>query len=241
MKKIPFKDLPSTDTPLNSTNLNQMQDNMENAIIPIKLVSISDTAPVSATIGDMYYNTTDNKVYTATGTNTWDSGSTPRYDGFYVNTSNNTLFYYNGTSLVGVGGSQTGINVKNVETDSTTDAYSCNYINNINRKVSYKSVTNTNRITFTPEYDCYVDITLVDNTWGYDAGEVTLSIKNTTGNATEIFNYSSTGNEGNAVARSLVARAVYECSQGQTYTFSRSIQNAGGSKGSYMVAQIFPK
>lgn len=109
MEKINFQDLPSTSTPLNSTNLNQMQDNMEDAIIPIKLISISESAPGSATTGDMYYNTTDNKVYTATGTNTWDSGSTPRYDGFYVNTSNNTLFYYNGSTLIGVGGSGSGI------------------------------------------------------------------------------------------------------------------------------------
>lgn len=131
MEKINFQDLPSTSTPLNSTNLNQMQDNMEDAIIPIKLVTISTSAPSGATTGDMYYNTTDNKVYTAIGENTWDSGSTPRYDGFYVNTSDNTLFYYNGTTLVGAGGSQTSINVKNEETTSETDVYSCNYINKI--------------------------------------------------------------------------------------------------------------
>lgn len=109
MEKINFQDLPSTSTPLNSTNLNQMQANMEDAIIPIKLVTISSTVPSTATTGDMYYNITDNKVYTATGTNIWDSGSTPRYDGFYVNTSNNTLFYYNGSTLIGVGGSGSGI------------------------------------------------------------------------------------------------------------------------------------
>lgn len=114
MKKIPFKDLPSTDTPIDSDNLNLMQDNMEDAIIPIKLVTISDTAPSTATTGDMYYNTTDNKVYTATGTNTWDSGSTPRYDGFYINTNDNTLFYYNGSTLIGVGGSGSGIGGDNL-------------------------------------------------------------------------------------------------------------------------------
>ena len=140
MEKINFQDLPSMSTPLNSTNLNQMQDNMEDAIIPIKLVTISDTAPGSATTGDMYYNTADNKVYTAIGTNTWDSGNTPRYDGFYINTTDNTLFYYNGTALVGAGGSQTSINVKNEETNSETDVYSCNYINNM-RKVLW---TNSN-------------------------------------------------------------------------------------------------
>lgn len=105
MEKINFQDLPSTSTPLNSTNLNQMQDNMEDAIIPIKLIDISNTAPSTATTGDMFYNTTDNKIYTATATNTWDSGSTPRYDGFYINTNDNTLFYYNGSTLIGVGGS----------------------------------------------------------------------------------------------------------------------------------------
>ena len=102
MEKIQFKDLPDMTTPLSSANLNLMQSNMEDAIVPIKLVSISDTAPASATIGDMYYNTTDNKIYTATAENTWDSGDTPRYDGFYVNKENNTIHYYNGETLSGV-------------------------------------------------------------------------------------------------------------------------------------------
>lgn len=32
MEKINFKDLPNTDTPINSSNLNQLQTNVENAI-----------------------------------------------------------------------------------------------------------------------------------------------------------------------------------------------------------------
>ena len=131
MEKIQFKDLPDMTTPLSSANLNQMQDNMENAIIPIKLVSISDAAPESATVGDMYYNTTDNKVYTATADNTWDNGSTPRYDGFYINTNDNTLFYYDGNTLILSGGDLTDKNIKNEKTTSETDVYSCNYINNM--------------------------------------------------------------------------------------------------------------
>ena len=130
MEKIQFKDLPDMTTPLSSANLNQMQDNMENAIIPIKLVSISDTAPESATVGDMYYNTTDNKVYTATAENTWNSGETPRYDGFYVNMETNLMYYYNGTSLIKSGG-DIAPSVKNEKTTSETDVYSCNYINSI--------------------------------------------------------------------------------------------------------------
>lgn len=135
MEKIQFKDLPNMTTPLSSANLNQMQDNMENAIIPIKLVSISDTAPESATVGDMYYNTTDNKIYTATADNTWDNGSTPRYDGFYINTNDNTLFYYDGNTLILSGGNLTDKNIKNEETTSETDVYSCNYINNMHPNI----------------------------------------------------------------------------------------------------------
>lgn len=139
MEKIQFKDLPSMETPLSSANLNQMQDNMEDAIIPIKLVTISDTAPGSATTGDMYYNTTDNKIYTATADNTWDSGSTPRYDGFYINTNDNTLFYYNGTKLIHVGLDESDLpSVKNEETNSETDVYSCNYINNVENNLTIK-------------------------------------------------------------------------------------------------------
>lgn len=138
MEKIQFKDLPNMTTPLSSANLNQMQDNMENAIVPIKLVSISDTAPESTNIGDMYYNTTDNKVYTATGTNTWDSGTTPRYDGFYINTNDNTLFYYNGNTLILSGGNLTDKNIKNEETTSETDVYSCNYVNNLENNLTIK-------------------------------------------------------------------------------------------------------
>ena len=143
MEKIQFKDLPNMTTPLSSANLNQMQDNMENAIIPIKLVSISDTAPASATIGDMYYNTTDNKVYTATAENTWDNGSTPRYDGFYINTNDNTLFYYDGNTLILSGGNLTDKNIKNEETTSDTDVYSCNYINERYEKLRYNVVVGT--------------------------------------------------------------------------------------------------
>ena len=107
MEKIQFKDLPDMTTPLSSANLNLMQDNMEDAIVPIKLVSISDTAPASATIGDMYYNTIDNKVYTATSDNVWDSGNIPRYDGFYINEENNAIYYYNGETLSGTNSADT--------------------------------------------------------------------------------------------------------------------------------------
>lgn len=130
MEKIQFNDLPSMTTPVSSANLNLMQSNMENAIIPIKLVTISTNPPSSSTTGDMYYNTTDNKVYTATNDNTWDNGSTPRYDGFYIDTTTQWMYYYNGATLIQCGG-DISPDIKTQKTTSDLDVYSCNYINSV--------------------------------------------------------------------------------------------------------------
>ena len=176
MEKIQFKDLPDMTTPLSSANLNQMQDNMENAIIPIKLVSISDTAPESATVGDMYYNTTDNKVYTATAENTWNSGETPRYDGFYVNMETNLMYYYNGTSLIKSGG-DIAPSVKNEKTTSETDVYSCNYINNT-RKVLW---TNSN-----PSQEMGADVVINLSSSDYDELEWLFAYSTTANNAISV-------------------------------------------------------
>ena len=54
MQKINFQNLPSTSTPLNATNLNQMQDNIENAIdivagdIPTVVDSLSGSSTTDA-------------------------------------------------------------------------------------------------------------------------------------------------------------------------------------------------
>ena len=47
MEKINFKDLPSTETPIDSTNLNNLQDNVENAINEVK---INDTGWIPLTL-----------------------------------------------------------------------------------------------------------------------------------------------------------------------------------------------
>lgn len=107
MTKITFKDLPDTSTPLNASNLNTLQDNVENAInvvagdIPTidSSVSTSSTNPVEnqaitnyvdSEISDVNNDITtiNNKLYdtgwirlTITGTSVWerDNGATPRY------------------------------------------------------------------------------------------------------------------------------------------------------------------
>lgn len=93
------------------------------------LLDVTDTAPAECSTGDMYFNTTDNLIYTATATDTWGStGVAPTENTIYVVISTQTSYVYNGITLVSVG-SSSGSVVNNYST-STTEGYSCNYINN---------------------------------------------------------------------------------------------------------------
>lgn len=63
MNLIEFKDLPSTETPINSSNLNLLQDNVEDAIGEVNkindanlLMSSSDVIPITPTTGSNYGN-----------------------------------------------------------------------------------------------------------------------------------------------------------------------------------------
>lgn len=104
MKKIEFKNLPSMETPISADNLNTMQSNIEENMVPTKLLAVTNVAPTSANVGDMYFNTTDKKLYTATDTNpTWDTGIDPSYDKIYIDTRWGLIYYYNGDTLIGVG------------------------------------------------------------------------------------------------------------------------------------------
>lgn len=67
----------------------------------IDLLNITDTAPSTCEEGDMYYNSTSAKIYTATGTNTWGStGETPEHSKIYVNLYNNKSYRWSGTAMV---------------------------------------------------------------------------------------------------------------------------------------------
>lgn len=50
MQKITFEDLPSTDTPVNATNLNQLQTNVENAI-PTRTTLWTNSSPSNSFSG----------------------------------------------------------------------------------------------------------------------------------------------------------------------------------------------
>ena len=104
MQTIPFEDLPSTNTPIDATNLNTMQGYIEQAVNDkiglITLLEASSTAPEECQIGDLYYNTDTALIYEATGTDTWNTvGNTPSYDYLYLDKTNKAIYYYNGTEL----------------------------------------------------------------------------------------------------------------------------------------------
>ena len=73
------------------------------------LLDVTDTAPAECSTGDMYFNTTDNLIYTATATDTWSStGVAPTENTIYVVLTTQTSYMYDGNTLVSVGGGASG-------------------------------------------------------------------------------------------------------------------------------------
>lgn len=90
---------------INADNLNHLEDGIEKAY-GVELLAVVDTAPSECSVGDKYFNTTTNKIYEATATDTWDTEGYDAESGvFYVVFSDQAIYTYNGTTLVGVGSS----------------------------------------------------------------------------------------------------------------------------------------
>lgn len=118
-------------TPVNSTNLDKMDTAISNAVTDInnleidkieqsaiELLEVTDTAPEHCSEGDMYYNTTTNYIYTATGTDTWGTtGELPSSDYLYIDLANQQLYYYDGTNFTsyGGGGGSTEVYIQDTE------------------------------------------------------------------------------------------------------------------------------
>ena len=62
--------------------------------------SIVTSLPATATTGDRVYNSTDNKIYTATATNTWDAGETLVEGAAFFDKSDETGYVGDGTGAV---------------------------------------------------------------------------------------------------------------------------------------------
>lgn len=113
MEVIVFEDLPSEKTPIDSDNLNKMQENAKKAIKnrkpTIELLTVSSAAPSTCAVGDKYYNTTTSKIYTAIATNTWGTeGENPSSLYLYVDLEHKELYYFDGTRFVSYGGGSGG-------------------------------------------------------------------------------------------------------------------------------------
>ena len=116
-------------TPINAQNLRKMDNEIKRIVeedIPSvydeKLLTISDTAPSECIEGDKYYNTTDNKIYTAVATDTWSQdGDTPIEGKLYVVFNEQSTYAYNGTTLVSVGGGSGSSDIVVVPTETPTE------------------------------------------------------------------------------------------------------------------------
>lgn len=192
MQKIPFQDLPNKTTPISSSNLNLLQDNVEDAIDEIKnieLLAVSDIAPSECSTGDKYYNTSTKKIYTATSTDTWGTtGENPISGVFYIVFDEQSSYSWDGTDLVSVGGGKEDIviddeeptdpdvkiwidtgelesqasEITNSYSTSTGIGYSANYINKL---INGTTLYEDNTGTETT-------VTLNDNTANYDYIEI---------------------------------------------------------------------
>lgn len=75
----------------------------------VQLIAVTDTAPEEYETGDKYYNTTDNKIYTATSNN-WANPQTPIENIFYIILETQNIYTYDdeNETLVSVGGGAGG-------------------------------------------------------------------------------------------------------------------------------------
>lgn len=179
MQTIPFEDLPSTNTPIDATNLNNMQSYIEQAINSkiglIALLEASSAAPEQCETGDLYYNTDTALIYEATGTDTWNTvGNAPSYDYLYLDKTNKVIYYFNGTELDVFGAAV----VDDLTSSSTVNPPSIdavnNAINNIDTELNNK-IDDLNEII-----DTFRPVTLWENSNVYsDFSAKTINLSST--------------------------------------------------------------
>lgn len=96
-------------------DMNEIKDAVNDNETKI-LIAVSDTAPSTCAKDDLYYNTTQNKIFVATATNTWSStGTTPTENTIYILFDTKTTYSYDGNSLVSIGGGEDEIAISTSE------------------------------------------------------------------------------------------------------------------------------
>ena len=67
----------------------------------VELLTMASSAPVTCAAGDLYFNTTSGKIFTASGTNTWGStGANPEKSKIYTDLSTNITYRWGGSTMV---------------------------------------------------------------------------------------------------------------------------------------------
>lgn len=70
----------------------------------VDLLDITGTAPAECAEGDLYYNSTSKKIFTATGVNTWGAtGADPEKGKIYMNLANGNSYRWSGNVMSPVG------------------------------------------------------------------------------------------------------------------------------------------
>lgn len=150
----------------------------------LAVVPTGITLPASASAGDSFFKTDDAKLYTATAADTWDSGTATangsRYasstdfkiytsdgsaatgetlneDGFFFNKENNSLYVYNGSTLIKIGGSSDASEASVTEVHTLTAT-----------EVTVKSFTLTNTIKTGHENNVLIFVSGVAQAVGTD-------------------------------------------------------------------------
>lgn len=94
--------IPIVDSSANETKKISIDKLVDNNV---ELIAVSNDAPSECSTGDKYYNKTTNKIYTATGTNTWGTTGEDAIEGIlYIVFEEQTTYAYDGETLVSVGG-----------------------------------------------------------------------------------------------------------------------------------------
>jgi len=199
-------------TELDAENMNHIEDGIYNSQ-NVEIIAISDEAPTSCVTGDKYYNTDDNLIYTATGTNTWGAtGEEPISGIFYILFSEQSSYSYDGTTLVSVGGGTEDIVIS--DTEPTTDDWKL-WIDTGEISAQASEITNSystsTGIGYSANYsnEHFGGVELYNNASGTNSN-VTLSDSADNYNYIEIFfgNSSKTKNDSTKVSKGLYSTTL---------------------------------
>lgn len=120
---------------VNATRMTHIEKGIKNAY-NVSLIAITNIQPSECNEGDKYFNTNDNLIYTATGTDTWSIvGETPISDKTYVLVEDGSTYAYNGTTLARIGGSPPNVDEYSTSETNTNKVW-------IDNKPIYRKVIN---------------------------------------------------------------------------------------------------